>query len=384
MIQPLFYPIVMKFIRTVIFVFGLSFCASQALPAQGFRLLFPGSSGPALLDSLFQQFKPDTVLPYGEARDTLYSKILAIDDDSVRCIYSGHTLYLDPTQDPTQYIYLGGSTLGMNAEHAYPQSKGAATGFARSDMHHLYPARIPVNEARGSLPYAEIADNQTQRWYRKTQILSSKPNDLIEQYSEWIPTAFEPRESVKGDLARSIFYMYTMYRSQMNAADPNFFELQRATLCNWNAQDPADSIELRKTWRIAPYQDGKPNPYVLDCTLAQRSWCPNVAPNCTLSEKEPGSVRRLDLHIMPQPAHQQARIEVFLPFSGDVRIVIYAFTGQQIATARADNAQAGHFSLSLDTLHLTQSGLHSFFLSFELMGEKGVVQQTIPLLMNHP
>ncbi len=374
----------MYFFRIAVWVLGLSFCASQGLSAQGFRLLFPGSSGPALLDSLFQRFKPDTVLPYGEARDTLYSKILAIDDDSVRCIYSGHTLYLDPTQDPTQYIYLGGSTLGMNAEHAYPQSKGAATGFARSDMHHLYPARIPVNEARGSLPYAEIADNQTQKWYRKTQILTNKPTDIIAQYSEWIPSAFEPRESVKGDLARSIFYMYTMYRAQMNAADPNFFELQRTTLCNWNAQDPADSIELRKTWRIAPYQDGKPNPYVLDCTLAQRTWCPTVAPNCTLSEKEPNTVQRLDLHIMPQPAQQQARIEVYLPFSGKVRIGVYAYTGQQIASVAASDAQAGQFSLTLDTASLAQSGLHSFFLVFELMGEKGAIRQAISLLVNNP
>jgi Endonuclease I len=374
----------MKLIRTVILIFGLSLCAWHELPAQGFRLLFSGSTGPALLDSLFQHFKPDTVLTYGEARDTLYAKILAIDDDSVRCIYSGHTLYLDPTQDPTQYIYLGGSTLGMNAEHSYPQSKGAETGFARSDMHHLYPTRIPVNEARGSLPYAEIPDNQTQKWYRKAQIFTTKPTSFIEQYSEWTPTAFEPPESSKGDLARSIFYMYTMYRSQMNAADPNFFELQRATLCNWNAQDPADSIELRKTWRIAPYQDGKPNPYVLDCTLAQRTWCPNVTPNCTLNSKEPNVVLYLDLRIVPQPAQQQARVEVFLPFSGDIRITIYAFTGQQMATAWAKDAQAGLFSLPLNIETLAQSGFHSFFLSFELLGDKDAVRRSIPLLLgNH-
>jgi hypothetical protein len=271
----------------------------------------------------------------------------------------------------------------MNAEHAYPQSKGAATGFARSDMHHLYPARIPVNEARGLLPYAEIPDNQTQKWYRKTQILTTKPTTLIEQYSEWTPTFFEPRESVKGDLARSIFYMYTMYRSQMNAADPNFFELQRATLCNWNTQDPADSIELRKTWRIARYQDGKPNPYVLDCTLAQRTWCPNIAPNCTLSNKEPKAELYLELSIVPQPAHQQARVEVFLPFSGDIRITIYAFTGQQMATAWAKDAQAGQFSLPLNIETLAQLGFHSFFLSFELLGDKGAVRRSIPLFLGN-
>jgi hypothetical protein len=172
-------------------------------------------------------------------------------------------------------------------------------------MHHIYPTRIAVNGARANSPYMEIADQQTQKWFFRNQVLTSIPASNIDAYSEQRTDAFEPRESVKGDLARSIFYFYTMYSAQANLADPIFFELQRNTLCQWAQQDPADSIELRKTWRIAPYQDGKPNPFVVDCTLANRCWCPEFPPNCLVSVETPGQATELGINIWPNPVHDQ-------------------------------------------------------------------------------
>jgi endonuclease I len=296
----------MRFVHLTLFVV---FLAGSRLSAQGFESVFPGLSGDDLIDSVASHYRPAIVLDYTNSRDTLYSRILAIDDDSVRCIYSGHILYLDPTQDPTQYVYQNGGSNGMNAEHAYPQSKGAADGNARSDMHHLYPVRILVNEARGDFPYAEIPDAQTQKWFIGNQVQTSIPTVNIQGYAEFKTGAFEPRESAKGDLARSVFYFYTMYRTQANLADPNYFELQRTTLCNWAQQDPADSVELRKTWRIAPYQDGKPNPFVIDCTLASRCWCPGVPPGCMLDTDAPFSAPEMALKVWPNPVNDLLHFE---------------------------------------------------------------------------
>ncbi|MBL7806408.1 MAG: endonuclease [Saprospiraceae bacterium] len=282
---------------------------SLMLSAQGFQVVFPGLNGAELIDSVASRYRPLTVLDYANARDTLYAKVLAIDDDSLRCIYSGHTLYLDPTQDPTQYIFQGGGTNGMNTEHAYPQAKGAADGNARSDMHHLYPTRVAVNEARGNSPYTDIPDAQTQKWFIGNQLYTSIPATNIDAYSEQRSDAFEPRESVKGDLARSVFYFYTMYQAQANLADPNYFELQRNTLCQWAQQDPADSVELRKTWRIAPYQEGKPNPFVIDCTLANRCWCPDVPPNCLVQTSSPENSFAEEILIWPNPAKDWVQFE---------------------------------------------------------------------------
>lgn len=356
------------------------FCSS-GMRAQGFQLLFPSSSGEPLLDSLFTFYKPGTVLDYANSRDTLYAKVLAIDDDTLRCIYSGHALYLDPTQDPTQYVYLNGSSLGINTEHAYPQSKGAADGNARSDMHHLYPARIPVNEARGDVPFLDIPDAQTQKWFIGAQIYTSIPAQNKDLYTEFKTGAFEPRESVKGDVARAVFYFYTMYRSQANLADPNYFEAQRATLCQWDAQDPADAAELTKTWRIAPYQEGKPNPFIVDCTLAHRTWCPEVAANCVLGTQEPRIKISLEMRVVPHPAGSQARLEMNLPFEGDVRGRILNVLGQEVARFQADKAEAGAFVLPLDLSSLNWKEGWFGFLEVELTGKNKHVVQGMPLIL---
>lgn len=295
--------------RLFCFVLFLLLVASPRLSAQGFEQVFPGLNGAELIDSVASNYRPNVVLDYANARDTLYAKILARDDDSLRCIYSGHTLWLDPTQDPTQYIFQNGGPNGMNTEHSYPQSKGAADGNARSDMHHLYPTRIPVNEARGDVPFAEIPDAQTQKWFIGNQIFTSIPTININGYTEFKTGAFEPRESVKGDIARSVFYFYTMYQAQANLADPNYFELQRPTLCQWANQDPADSSELIKTWRIAPYQDGKPNPFVIDCSLASRCWCPGQTPNCLVATQTPLAPQDSKLRAWPNPANEVLLVE---------------------------------------------------------------------------
>ncbi len=319
--------------------------SASRLSAQGFESVFPSLSGAELIDSVASHYRPDTVLDYAHSRDTLYAKILAIDDDSIRCIYSGHTLYLDPTQDPTQYIYQNGGSNGMNTEHAYPQGKGAADGNARSDMHHLYPARIPVNEARGDFPFADIPDAQTTKWFIGNQVLTSIPTTNIDGYAEYKSGAFEPRESVKGDLARSVFYFYTMYRAQANLADPNYFELQRPTLCQWAKQDPADSAELRKTWLISHYQDGKPNPFVIDCTLASRCWCPGVTPSCLVGTDASAAPFGGALRVWPNPANEMLFFQV--ETDGPATVALLDFLGRTVMLQETGNEQGFFFLKNL-------------------------------------
>jgi endonuclease I len=347
--------------------------------AQGVQQVFPNLQGQELKDSLASHYRPIVVLEYGPARDTLFAKVLAKDDDTLRCIYSGHALYLDPNQDPTQYVYQNGGTMGMNTEHSYPQSKGAADGNARSDMHHLFPTRIPVNEARGSVPFGNIPDAQTDKWFYKTTVLTNVPNANKDAYSEYeTGQYFEPRESVKGDIARAILYFYTVYKAQADAADPTFFANQRPTLCQWQAQDPADDAELLKTWRIAAYQENKPNPFILDCTLAFRTYCPEIDPNCLIrtTNKEKPS---MDIRVVPQPFVGSTRIEMQLPFSGNVTGFVRSSTGQELARFSQDNVSAGTFqwNLNLEATNLPAIG----FLEIHLVGKNGErVSKVLPLL----
>ncbi|WP_375511274.1 endonuclease [uncultured Nostoc sp.] len=94
----------------------------------------------------------------------------------------------------------------------------------------------------------------------------------MDKFSESASFKFEPREKVKGDIARAIFYFYTIYRDQAERVDLNYFQEQCDTLCKWNQQDPPDITEIERSHAIAKFQ-GNDNPFVLDVTLAERAYC---------------------------------------------------------------------------------------------------------------
>ncbi|SVE04912.1 uncharacterized protein METZ01_LOCUS457766, partial [marine metagenome] len=110
---------------------------------------------------------------------------------------------------------------------------------------------------------------QTTTWYWQDSQTSSMPSSNIDEYSENHGSYFEPREDQKGDIARTVFYFYTMYSDM---ADVGFFEEQKEILKTWHEQDPASEEETNRTWAIAGYQQNKPNPFILDATLIERAY----------------------------------------------------------------------------------------------------------------
>jgi hypothetical protein len=242
--------------------------------------VFPAETGEDLKEMVIESYKPLTVLSYGQARDTMYGIIYNV-NDSIAGIYSDHKVYLQPGVDPTQGVFMDGQPDGINAEHSYPQSKGAGDGNPRSDMHHLFPSRVAVNSARGSLPFGEINDSFTDSWYYKTIETTTDPSlNIRDNYSERTQSFWEPREEAKGNIARAIFYFYTMYQDEADGSDPDFFNIQKDDLCDWHFADPVDQLEWERTFMIADWQDDKPNPFVLDCSLASRIYCPMISQAC--------------------------------------------------------------------------------------------------------
>ena len=273
--------------------------------------VFPNLTGQALLDQVVATYRPTQLLDYSDARDTMYTRIYNM-NDSVTCVYTGHTLYVPPGQDPTIALFQNGDNDGINTEHTWPQSLGAGEEPARNNMHHLFPTRSAVNSARGNFPFADIPDAQTTTWYYRTEERTDPPFSNIERYSERINGQFEPREDHKGNAARAMFYFYTIYHQQATSVDPTFFTDQLATLCHWNEQDPVDSLEELRTFLIANYQSGLVNPFVIDCTLAGRTYCqgfPSDCPDVVLSNAgaTPGMQA---LNIMPNPVGDRFRLDV--------------------------------------------------------------------------
>lgn len=325
-------------IKTTFFALIMVFMTT-ASQAQLHQSVLEDETGNTLLSNLVTNYKPSNVLNYSMARDTMFDKIDRR-GDSLYCIYSGHRLYLPHTGDPTSSVYMGGSNNGINTEHVYPRSKGAQNGNAKSDMHHLFPTRIRVNSARGSLPFGDIPDSQTNLWFIKNMEQSNIPTVNIDGYSELFTNKFEPREEVKGNIARAMFYFYTMYKSQADAADATFFSSQKEQLCEWHYADPVDEEEWNRTFAIAQRQSGKPNPFVLDCSLATRAgYCSGVVnPICTQTVPIVSIPNSKEVYkISPNPVRDILQIKVENKKNNAFYTVqVLDITGKEIASIKSN------------------------------------------------
>ena len=250
---------------------------SESLICQ--TIIGPGLTRESLFNYLSTNYKTSTTLGYNQARDVMYSIIDLEDDNTLKGIYTNYTITIDPNQDPRPQT----NAQNMNCEHSWPQSMGAGSEPQKSDLHHLYPCRGNVNSSRGNKPYAEIDDNDTDKWWRFDYYETSIPSQYIDEFSEVDNDngKFEPREVVKGNIARGMFYFFTIYNDE---ADHNFFEEQKYFLNLWHKQDPVDEIELARTLSIATYQDDIVNPFVIDSTLVKRIWYFNCYENVTSQE----------------------------------------------------------------------------------------------------
>ncbi len=349
----------------VFFIFFLCLSANGAL-AQWQQDVFPGLSGQELLNALEADYKPAFTLSNSASKDTLYAVIYRLPGDSLRGVYTGYTIHLPQGEDPSQAAF----AQGINLEHTYPKSQGAAGGQQESDMHHLYPTRVEVNADRGSLPFGESPDEQTTSWYYLQTEQSNIPSSNIEAWSELLENVlFEPREDHKGNVARAVFYFYTMYRQAANQANPDFFEEQRATLCAWHVLDPVDSLEWARTWLIAQYQDGKPNPFVLDCTLAKRTYCSDLNMPClTTSENTYFSESFSWKGLYPNPATDVINWRFALGESFRVQLVLLDVYGQVVAELMNTTLPAGVYEETAD-VSVLPSGV--YYLRLSLKGAGG-------------
>ena len=237
--------------------------------------LHPGLSGGALREALRADLAATRTLGYGPARDSLY-RYHQRADGAVCGLYTGFCVALAPGEDPSTSAY----RQGVNAEHAWPQSRGVEPEPQRSDLHALFPARATANSARGNHPYAEVPDDQASAWYRLADRQSHTPAVALDEWSERAggypgtpyDARWEPRESVSGDVARAVAYIAVAYEAAVGAAGERpFLTTMLADLRAWNAQDPPDDAERQRGAQVAAWQ-GAANPFVADPGLLDRAF----------------------------------------------------------------------------------------------------------------
>ncbi|MBK9993640.1 MAG: endonuclease [Saprospiraceae bacterium] len=67
----------------------------------------------------------------------------------------------------------------------------------------------------------------------------------MDHYSESNSNVFEPSNPLKGDIARAIFYFYTIYGATMLTKTKSFFTSMLPDICRWHRKDVVDSTEIR-------------------------------------------------------------------------------------------------------------------------------------------
>jgi hypothetical protein len=164
-----------------------------------------------------------------------------------------HGIYTDFTQPAENTTFLD----PINAEHIIPQSFFGGVSPMKSDLFNLHPAHGSANSARGNSMYGEVAD-ATAQWYGITATGDYTTQGSIpfnvDEWSERSGSVWEPREAVKGDLARMAFYFYTVYPTEAGSieglADPE-------VLYSWHLADPVDAWEQLRNDRVEDVQGNR-------------------------------------------------------------------------------------------------------------------------------
>ena len=322
--------------------------AAPAASGQTQTVLFPGQSGAQLLASIRAQYRPSST---SGTNDDLYATVdraTVGGQDGVVCVYTGLFVPFDgvPNADPSQDVFNGGSPTGetINQEHTWPQSLLDAQ--ARRDLHNLFPTQVGVNADRGNDRFAEIPDAQAQRWYRGAPpyTRTTPPAQDIDEYSEIRPNvSFEPREDHKGNVARALFYMAAVYDVQTNSSFP-FDATDRRTLYDWHEDDVITAADQARSKRVAGFQSGRDNPFVLDSTLARRAYFPNIVVSTDLE----GTPATGTLVVAgANPFTGEARLALTLPAPADVRAEAFDALGRRVAVLYDGTAPAGPTTLRL-------------------------------------
>jgi len=218
-----------------------------------------GLTGDELKTTLHDIIKDHDAPSYNDLRDFILKESDEDPDNpnNVILIYSGISRDKDA---------FGGGTGEWNREHVWAKSHGdfGNTPPEGTDAHHIRPADVQVNSIRGNLDFDEGGDP-----------VPGAPGCRIDDDS------FEPRDAVKGDVARMIFYMDVRYdggNGELNlivvdavntAPAPQHGKL--STLLEWHLQDPPDDFERQRNDVVYSYQDNR-NPFVDHPEFVEDIW----------------------------------------------------------------------------------------------------------------
>jgi endonuclease I len=236
----------MKFVFGIA-IFTLSIQLIIAQP-QGYYDDAYGLTGEDLKEALHTIIKDHIEYSYDDLKEIL--KETDEDPDNPNNII---LLYTGRSQDKNTF---GGGANDWNREHVWAKSHGdfGDNPPCGTDIHHMRPTDASVNSSRGNKDF----DNGG----------IQHPEATGCYYTEY---TWEPRDEVKGDVARMIFYMEVRYEGDGGELDlevvdwvntsPNPEHGKFSTLYEWHQQDPPDDFEINRNEVIYSYQNNR-NPFI--------------------------------------------------------------------------------------------------------------------------
>ncbi|MEZ4460226.1 MAG: endonuclease [bacterium] len=201
--------------------------AQQAAPIQQPA---PVATKPQLTkEKLRAEYGSHQNLSYLEARRHLFSSVDNV-NGKVTGVYTGLEITTSKIPDPKV----------MNTEHSWPQSR--LPEAAVSDLHHLFPAKASANMKRSNVYFGNVLMVDWQEG-------GSKFGDNKNRKK-----AFEVRPQQRGDTARAMFYISTIYNLEIPPWEEEFLRM-------WHVEDPVDAREKTRNDAVERIQ-GNRNPFV--------------------------------------------------------------------------------------------------------------------------
>lgn len=248
--------------RYIMIVFLLAGMLLIADPPEGYYDGTEGLMGAQLKSALHDIIDDHDEYSYNALRDYIlpYTDQDVNNPDNVILLYSGWSRPIDD---------FGGGASEWNREHTWAKSHGdfGNNPPCGTDAHHIRPTDVTINSRRGNL---DFDDGGT------IYIDGDGNSGCYVDNDSW-----EPRDEVKGDIARMLFYMAVRYEGDSGEPDlemadevntspaPEHGKL--STLIEWHMQDQPDEWEMRRNDRVFEYQENR-NPFIDHPEFVSRIW----------------------------------------------------------------------------------------------------------------
>ncbi len=262
----------------------------------------------------------------------------------------------------------GGGASEWNREHVWAKSHGdfGTSAPAGTDVHHIRPTDVTVNSKRGNLDFDNGGTLYTD---------GDGPTECRYDNDSW-----EPRDAVKGDVARMMYYMAVRYEGDDTSYDLELVDYtpsttsnepvfgKESTLYEWHQNDPVDDWERRRNDRIYTNWQHNRNPFIDHPEFAARM--PSIS-QVTLTTEPEIAVAPEDVQMDTMGYGKTALYSIAIANTGNAELNV-----TQIESTNPDfTVDPQNMTLSAETYDYTR-------ISFTAPGTEGDYSTTIRIHSN--